>query len=110
MQSFDEMGDKELFENLEKAGLVDKLENDPAWKMLKEAASRIIERAITEFALKTEAKDIEKIIMLQTIIKKYKYGLFDEVKFLKNESDALFQEAKQRGAIGDMFHGIKNKM
>lgn len=106
-----DMDDRELYETLEKAGLVEKLRSDPAWKMLQEAATRIAERAVMEFALKTDPTDTKKIIMLQTILKKYKVGgLFDEIKMLESESNAIFNEAKQRGLIGGLFHEVMERI
>ena len=102
--------DKELYDLIEKASLAEKLENDPAWKMLREAANRIVDRATTEFALRTNPNDTEAIINLQVIIKKYKYGLFDEVSILKAESDQAFSEAQDRGVIGDFFASVKAKV
>jgi hypothetical protein len=102
--------DKALYDLIEKASLAEKLENDPAWKMLKEAGERIVDRAITEFALKCKPNDIEHIILLQTVIKKYKYGLFDEVRVLKTEADQAFLEAQERGVIGDFFASVKAKI
>lgn len=102
--------DKELYDLIEKASLAEKLENDPAWKMLREAGNRIIDRAITEFALRCKPTDIEHIILLQTVIKKYKFGLFDEVRALKVEADQAFIEGKERGVIGDFFDSVKSKI
>ena len=110
MGDYSSLPDKELFDLVEKANLAERLENDPAWKMLKEAADRIVDRAITEFALRTNPNDTERIIELQVIIKKYKYGLFDEVRVLKNDAANAFEEAKDRGAIGDFFASVKAKI
>ena len=108
--NFSDLSDSELYGELEKANLADKLENQPEWAMLKEAAQRIVDRAVSQFALKCEADDIRKIIMLQTIIKKYKFGLFDEIKILKMESNQLFEEAKDRGLVGDWLANVKEKL
>jgi len=93
------LDDRVLYEKLEKAGLADRLETQPEWKLLKEGSERIIERAIAEFALKTKADDIVRIIELQTIIKKYKYGLFEEIKWLVQEGELIFEEGKNRGIL-----------
>lgn len=109
-----ELDDKTLFQELQKAALVDKLESSEEWKMLREAATRIIERAIYEFALKTEVssdpKDLSKVIRLQQIIRLYKFGLFKEVEILAKESDILFNEAKDRGIVGAAWDDVKEKI
>lgn len=101
--NFHEMDDKELFENLQRAGLVEKLETSEEWKMLKEASNRIIERTIYEFAMNTyvssDPKDLGKVIRLQQVLRLYKFGLFKEVDLLKNESEFLFEEARDRGLV-----------
>ena len=102
--------DKELYELLEKATLAERLENDPAWKMLREAGNRIVDRAVDEFALRSDPKNIEQIINLKTIIKKYKYGIFQEVEMLKRESEFAFEEAKDRGIIGGFMDSVKEKV
>lgn len=107
--SVHELDDKELYDNLEKAGLVDKLMSDPAWGMLQEAADRIVNRAIVEFALRTDPTDIKKVVALQVIIKKYRVGgLFEEIKTLKSESEAIYEEARQRGLLGRLWDKVEN--
>ncbi len=106
--TLEKLDDKELYDQLEKAGLAEKLENNPEWKLLKEAANRIIDRAITEFALRTKPDDLKAIIILQTIIKKYKYGIFDEIKVLKDASNMLTEEARDRGLIGQAVDWFKS--
>lgn len=91
---------------MQKAGLVEKLASDPAWAVVKEASDRVVNKAIAEFAMNTKADDIIKIISLQTIIKKYRFGLFNELKMLESESNAIYEEAKQRGLIGGLFHEV----
>lgn len=108
--NYSEYSDKELFESLSKAGLSDKLENSPEWKMLREAADRIVNRAVNEFALKAKADDLTRITELQAIIRKYKYGLFDEVQLLKVESEFIYQEAKERGIIGNSISKLMEKI
>lgn len=103
------MDNKDLYDQLNKAGLIDKLATSPEWKMLQEAANRIVERAIKEFSCSTKANNIVRIIELQTIIRKYKYGLIDEVNILKNESEFIYQEAKFRGLIGEAWDKLKDK-
>jgi len=102
--------DKELYELLEKANLIEKLENDPAWRILKEAAKRVVDRAVDEFALRSDPKNIEQIINLKLIIKKYKYVIFQEVEMLKRESEFAFEEAKERGIIGGFIASVKEKV
>lgn len=83
---------------------------DPAWKMLQEAGKRIVDRAIDEFAMKVKAGDTTRIIELQTIIRKYKYGLFDEVRMLKMESDQAYAEAKERGVLNSWWESFKSNL
>ena len=108
--NFTDLTDRQLFDELEKAHLTERLETTPEWKMLKEAAGRIVERAVTEFAVKVKPDDVTRIIQLQTIIKKYKYGLFDEIRILKQESEQLFTEARDRGLIGAWLESVKEKI
>ena len=94
------LGDKELYDQLQKAGLADRLENDESYQLLKEAAKRITDRAVDEFSLKADPTNLAQIIKLQMVIRLYKHGLFKEIEILKNESELLFQEAKDRGIVG----------
>ena len=102
--------DKALYDLIEKSNLAEKLETDPAWKMLREAGDRIVERAVNEFATKTNPNDTERIVELQVIIKKYKYGLFDEIRILKQESDTAFRELQERGTFGDFIDSVRSKV
>ena len=108
--NYRELTDPELYDQLEKANLAEKLEVQPEWAMLKEAANRIVERAVLELTVKCKASETERIIQLQTIIKKYKYGLFDEIKVLKMESEQLFTEAHDRGLVGGWLQDVKEKL
>jgi hypothetical protein len=110
VSNYTELSDPQLFEQLEKANLAEKLEVQPEWAMLKEAANRISERAVMELAVKCKPSDLERVIQLQTIIKKYKYGLFDEIKILKMESEQLMTEAMDRGLIGGWLQNVKEKL
>lgn len=109
-EALSNVDDKELYELIEKANLADKLVNDPTYKLLREAADRIVERAVTEFALKAEPDNLVEIIKLQTVIRLYKFGLFREVEVLKRESESAYQEAKDRGVFGNFLESIKEKV
>lgn len=97
--SFDILDDKEIFDKLKKAELAERLLASPEWKLLKEAALRIVDRAISKFALSTKADDLVAIIELQIIIRKYKFGLFEEIDLLAQEGIVAFEEAKDRQLI-----------
>lgn len=92
------LDDKELFDRLEKAGLVEKLQTDPAWGLLKEAAGRIVDRA-ERTLVNTPASNTEGIIELQQVIKKWKYGLFAELEMLKQESEVAYRELQERDTL-----------
>lgn len=108
--SLDDISDKDLYERLENSALADRLESDPAWGLVKKAAERIVDRAVADFAIKCDPSDMKRIIQLQTILKKYKYGLFEEIRILKTESDFLFEEVKERGMVGAWLDKAKEKI
>lgn len=107
--SLDNMEDKELYDALQRAGLIDKLTNSEEWMMLREAGNRIVDRAINQF-METPANDTLKIMELQVIIRKYRRGLFQEVESLKRESTMLFEEAKERGLVGRAYDFVEEKI
>ncbi|MFQ5687298.1 MAG: hypothetical protein ACE5GV_11610 [Candidatus Scalindua sp.] len=88
--------DKELYDKLERAALANKLKSSNEWKLLEEARKRIVERAVCEFATRTDVTDIAKLTELKVIIKKYKYGLFSELDLLIQEGELAFHEYKNR--------------
>ena len=94
------MEDKELFDRLHKADLAQKVKTHDDWALLTEARERIVDRAIAAFAMGTKADDLVRIIELQTIIKKYKYGLFDEIEQIAREGELVFNEMRDR----DLLH------
>ena len=94
---FSNLDDKELVQKMDKAGLADKLKNDEAFQLLKEAGNRIAERAISDFVFKVPLDEIQAIATLKAIIRKYKYELFTEIGTLAVEGDILFEEIKDRG-------------
>lgn len=96
---YSELEDKELFDKLQQVELSDKLIHSPEWKLLKEAADRIIERALERFALVIKADDMVAVIETQILLRKYKYGLFAEVNQLAQEGELFFEELKERGLL-----------
>jgi len=97
------LDDKALFDQLNKAGLAEKLKSDPDWELFKEGAKRVIDMAVDEFAVRTDPKDLAKIIQLQVIIKKYKFKLFSEIEQIASEGELAFEEAKHRGILRKLF-------
>ncbi len=97
--SLEQLDDKELYDRLHKAGLAEKLKSSEEWQLVKEAANRIVEKAIREF-ISADPSDMVHIAQLQIIFKKYKYNLFSEVDAIERESKMLYEEAVDRGLIG----------
>ncbi len=97
--NYEGYSDIEIYELLEKANLAEMIAEQPEWKLLRTASERIIERAIEQFAKHTDPENLVEIIKLQVTIKKYKYGLFEEVEFLRQDAELAFEEAKARDII-----------
>jgi len=76
--------------------------NEEHWSLLQEASERIVDKAIAEFAIKTDPENWSKIIQLQVIIKKYKYGLFSEIEQIAQEGRLVFDEVRERGKLNDL--------
>ncbi len=96
---YSQLDDIDLFKKLEKAELHKMLETSPEWGMLKEASERIVENAIREFVLNTDADNLVKIINLQMTIRKYKFELFAEIDQIAQDGELAFNEAKYRGVL-----------
>lgn len=96
--SYHEMTDEELYEELKKADLAEKFLESPQGKLIQEAALRIVDRAVTEFALAPSdiLKDPEKLAELRVIIRKYRFGLFEEIKQISREGFLIYEEFKTR--------------
>ena len=92
MEYLRQLSDKELWDKLNQAELAEKILNDPAWALLKEAGNRIVDRALQKFSMAMKADDLVGIIETQLIIKKYKYGLLDELEQLKVEAEYIEEE------------------
>jgi len=91
-----EMTDDELYEALKQADLSDRFLESPQGKLIKVAASRIVDRAVDKFALTDANKNVEELIELKIIIRKYKYGLFEEIEMLREDGYLAWQELKNR--------------
>lgn len=92
-----EMTDDELYEALKDADLADRFLESPQGKLIKKAANNIVDRAVQEFALNPDiTKNLEKLVELRVIIKKYKYGLFEEINQLRTMGFLVWQELKTR--------------
>jgi len=98
--------DKELHEALELAGIAKEFTDSRSGKLFEEASKRISERAVRTFALgdilpkDTSGTEmlgfLSRVIELRTVLKKYKYGLFDEIKQLADEEENIYYEFKER--------------
>ena len=97
---FNTLDDKALFDKLQQAELANRLLNSPEWGLVKEAAERIIDRALAKFALNMKADDLLGIMETQMLLRKYKYGLFSEVEQLAQEGELYYLELKGRDLIG----------
>lgn len=91
-----DLDDKELLQKMDKSALADKLKNDEAFQLLREAGNRIAERAIADFVFKVPLDDLQGLASLKAIIRKYKYELFAEIEAIAMEGDILFEEIKGR--------------
>lgn len=97
---FNTLDDKALFDKLQQAELANRLLNSPEWGLVKEAAERIIDRALAKFALNMKADDLLGVMETQMLLRKYKYGLFSEVEQLAQEGELYYLELKGRDLIG----------
>lgn len=91
--------DRDIFDLLEKADLAERIADHPDWKLLKIAAERIVERTIENLACNIKPDDVVSIMEAQITIRKYKYGLFEEVEILRQEAEHAFNEARDRGLL-----------
>lgn len=96
---FNSLDDKALFDKLQQAELASRLLNSQEWRLVKEAANRIIERALAKFALNMKADDLLGVMETQMLLRKYKYGLFSEVEQLAQEGELYYLELKDRNLI-----------
>ena len=94
--NYRDLDDKELLQKMDKSALADKLKNDEAFQLLREAGNRIAERAIADFVFKVPLDDLQGLASLKAIIRKYKYELFAEIEAIAMEGDILFEEIKGR--------------
>ena len=92
------MTDEELEQMAELVDFADRFLLSPQGALVQKAADRIVERAVAEFALAPSdlLKDTEKLMELKVIIKKYKFGLFEEIKQISREGFLVYQELKNR--------------
>lgn len=96
MDEYEDLDDITLLRRLETAAIAERLKATDEWKLVQEARKRIVERAVNEFAIKTKADNTVRIIELQTVIRKYKYGLFKEIELLADEGRFLYEAVKRR--------------
>ncbi|MCR4286872.1 MAG: hypothetical protein NUW09_02535 [Deltaproteobacteria bacterium] len=96
---FSTLDDKALFDRLQQAELANRLLVSPEWQLVKEAADRIIERALAKFALNIKADDLLGVMETQMLLRKYKYGLFSEVEQLAQEGELYYLELKNRDSL-----------
>ena len=93
------MSDEELYRQIESIDLADKFLDSPQGKLIHEAANRIIERATFEISVhgvEMMENNKAKLIELILIIKKYKFGLFEEIKQISREGYLVYEELKNR--------------
>lgn len=93
---YSHLTDAELHDLLAKSDGAQDFLNSKVGKIIQEVAHRKIEHAVAKFALQAKADDLREMIELQTIIRVYKYELFDDVKFLAREGENIFDEIHGR--------------
>lgn len=93
------LDDEQLYDEFKKADIANRLATSPEWALVKEAANRIVERAVDKFATATDPSDMGAILELQLTIRKYKHGLFAEVEMLAQTSEIYFDELAERGVL-----------
>ena len=103
----DHLTDAEISAGLKKAGLAERLVNDEHWKLLKEGADRVVEAKLEEFAYKADPTDVAAVVEMQTILKMYKFGLFDNIISMSNQEEEFFEEVEDRGLLSKIFPNFR---
>lgn len=99
---YEEMGSEELIDRIEKSAEIKDLENSPGWRLIQEACKRAANQA-REALSEVDPSDKVLIVKYQQIAKLYGNVLQSLVSSYKQEGLLAFEEAKQRGVIGDFM-------
>ena len=106
MNEYSELEDKELHDIIEQSDMAEKFLDSPFGKIIQEAAKRITERAVMDFAKHADPSNIAAMWELKLTIRKYKYGLFDEIKILAEEGRWAYDELTERHGNLDPKTGV----
>lgn len=102
------LSDQELMRKLEEADIIEAFEKDPRWKLFREATRRVYERA--DQALDMVAPDNQAAIMMYQLTKRfYKNVIVTILDSFKNDGEAAFYEAKDRGIIDKVIRYTRTK-
>lgn len=88
------ISDKELFDKLQQAGIIEILKNSEEWKVIDEVRKRAIDYWVYHLVFKVKAGDIAEFERIRAIIRVWKYDLFRDLEIIKQEGEAAFEELK----------------
>ncbi len=101
------LSDTDLMKKLEDADLLEAFEKDPKWQLLKEATRRIYHRA--DDALDTCPPDDYKRVATYQLTKRfYKNVVSTILDTYRQDGEAAFYEAQDRGMIDQVLHYLRN--
>lgn len=97
---YNEFTDKELFEKLGASITTEQFLDSEMGKLFIRGSEKIVDRALLKLCTKP-VKDLtwNEVIEVIVIIRKYKFGLFDEIRQIAQEGEFVFDELKERDAL-----------
>ena len=94
--NYSELTDEELYKIMDESDLAGSFLKTPMGLVLQEAAKRIVDQAVFKIAMVIDPKDVSAIWEQKLIIRKYKYGLFEEINQLSREGVVAYSELTAR--------------
>ena len=91
---YSSISDKELFDKLQQAGVIEGLKNSEEWKIIDEVRRRAIDYWTYHLVFKVKAGDMSEFERIRAIIRVWKYDLFRDLEIIKQEGEMAFEELK----------------
>lgn len=97
---FKEIEDDDLNELLEDAMEAEKFLDSPTSKIVQKLSQKTVDKYISKFVFEKPPNDLQAFFMwameIRSVIRKHKFGIFEEIKALKEVGEDAYNERQFR--------------
>jgi len=98
-----EFQDKELYDKLHKAGLLERMKTDEGFKLLQEVMDKAVNYWTDYFVFKVKPSDIGEVARVQSMLRIYKHEFFKNLNLIDLEGEEAYNRLQEQnnGSLSD---------